>query len=485
MNRSIRSSPRWLVSGRSRLLVILLQISVFTLTGCQPSADYPSRPITLVCPWAVGGGTDRVSREIAVYLKSELGTPVNVVNATGGQGVTGHARGIRARPDGYTISMMTLELNMLHWRNLTDLTWEDSAPLMSLNEDPAALFVKSDSEFQTVNDLKAAIKDRPGELKASGTAALAAWHLALAGWLISLDQAPTDVIWMPSQGSAPSLQELMTGDLDLVCCSLPEAKSLLVSGDIRCLGVMAEERQASEDFNDYLTLKEQGSDWTLTGWRGIGVAKDTPQEIQDRLVVALKRIVSGESRINGESFPEFMDRQGFDHTARPTTDFAEFLKRNDEMFGVILNRPEFQTVRSGPVGPMMFPGLAAGLFGVSLATILIGVGRQKLGTGNAVVAEKEHEIAGTDVSSAHSTTEQHSLRALLLSGAVISAVAFHMLAADVLGFIATSAIILFATSKLLGARLLVSLAVAVVSSVGIYELFSDLLGVPLPIGVFW
>ena len=169
--------------GKPRLVVLagLLLTMLGAFSGCQQSSVYPSRPITLVCPWAVGGGTDRVSRQMAVFLESELGTPVNVVNATGGQGVTGHSRGIRAKPDGYTISMMTLELSMLHWRNLTDLTWEDAAPLMSLNEDPAALFVKSDSEFQTVKDLEAAIKDRPGKLKASGTAALAAWHLALAG----------------------------------------------------------------------------------------------------------------------------------------------------------------------------------------------------------------------------------------------------------------------------------------------------------------
>ncbi len=470
-SRTRIGKPRWLV------LAGLLMTMLGTLSGCQQSSEYPSRPITLVCPWAVGGGTDRVSRQMAVFLESELGTPVNVVNATGGQGVTGHSRGIRSKPDGYTISMMTLELSMLHWRNLTDLTWEDAAPLMSLNEDPAALFVKADSEFQTVTDLKTAIKNRPGELKASGTAALAAWHLALAGWLISLDQNPTDVIWMPSQGSSPSLQELMTGDLDLVCCSLPEAKSLLVSGDIRCLGVMADERQASDDFKDYPTLKEQGSDWTLTGWRGIGVAKDTPQEIQDKLVGVLKRIVSGEAHVNGESWTEFMDNQGFDHTSRPTTEFADFLKRNDELFGKILNRPEFQSVQSGPVGPNVFPAIAGGMFGLSLIAILIGSRRRP----DVVAGSSTFE---TSVQSADATEGSASPRALLLSGSVIAAVVFHMLAADVLGFVVTSAIILFATTKLLGARILTSAVVATVASVGIYQLFSGLLRVPLPIGFF-
>ncbi|MGZ0175050.1 MAG: tripartite tricarboxylate transporter substrate-binding protein, partial [Planctomycetales bacterium] len=273
------------------------------------------------------------------------------------------------------------------------------------------------------------------------------------------------------------LQELMTGDLDLVCCSLPEAKSLLVSGDVRCLGVMADDRQASDDFKDYPTLKEQGSDWTLTGWRGIGIAKDTPPEIQDKLVAVLKRIVSGEARVNGESFPEFMDRQGFDHTSRPTTEFAEFLKRNDEMFGTILNRPEFQSVQSGPVGPNVFPAIAGGMFGLSLITILVGSRRRPVVATGASAPK-------TSVQSMIASESSASPRALLLSGCVVAAVVFHMLAADVLGFVATSAIILFVTTKLLGARVLTSAVVAIVASVGIYQLFSGLLRVPLPIGFF-
>ena len=100
-------------------------------SGCSPAKEYPSRPITIVCPWAAGGGTDRVSRRLALHLERELGVPVSVVNATGGKGVTGHSRGLRARPDGHTITTITLELNMMHWSGLTDLTHEDCRPLMS------------------------------------------------------------------------------------------------------------------------------------------------------------------------------------------------------------------------------------------------------------------------------------------------------------------------------------------------------------------
>ncbi len=118
--RSAASRPS--LAGLVPLLAILP-----ALAGCARDDKYPSRPITLICPWAAGGGTDRVSRQVAAHLEQDLGVPVSVVNAVGGKGVTGHSRGLSARPDGYTLTMATLELNMLHWSGLTDLTHKDCA----------------------------------------------------------------------------------------------------------------------------------------------------------------------------------------------------------------------------------------------------------------------------------------------------------------------------------------------------------------------
>ena len=92
------------------------------LPGAALAADYPSRPITLIIPWSAGGGTDATGRAIAAVLQEELGQPVNVVNRTGGQGVVGHAAIAAAKPDGYTLGIITVEINMLHWLGLTDLT---------------------------------------------------------------------------------------------------------------------------------------------------------------------------------------------------------------------------------------------------------------------------------------------------------------------------------------------------------------------------
>ena len=93
----------------------------FSLFAASASAAWPDKPITLIVPWGAGGGTDTTTRIVGKALSDELGVPVNVVNRTGGQGVIGHSAIANAKPDGYTIGLMTAEITMMHWTGLTDL----------------------------------------------------------------------------------------------------------------------------------------------------------------------------------------------------------------------------------------------------------------------------------------------------------------------------------------------------------------------------
>ena len=259
---------------RPRWVVLAAWLSSVLLVGCLPSEGYPTRPILIICPWSWGGGTDRVSRQLAAFLEEELQVPVSVVNATGGAGVTGHYRGAKARPDGHTLTLMTIELNMLHWRKLTNLTWRDFRPVMLINRDAAALFVRQDSEWSSLAELEEAIRKSPGEIKASGTATGGIWHLAMAGWLEAVGLPADALAWVPNNGAGPSLQKLLSRDITVVCCSLPEARAQLRAGQVRCLGVMADSRVPA--YGDVPTLREQGTDWSMGGWRGVGVPSGTP-----------------------------------------------------------------------------------------------------------------------------------------------------------------------------------------------------------------
>ena len=443
------------------LTLLGLAVMAMLLTGCRQQQAYPNRPILLICPWAQGGGTDRVSRTVAAHLETELGVPVNVINATGGKGVTGHNRGLTARPDGYTIAMTTLELNMMHWAGLTDLTIADCIPLMSLNEDYAALLVRADAPWQTLREMEAAVRQSPGQLKASGTTTGGAWHLALAGWLIEAGLPADAVVWISSTGSAPSLQELISGGLDMVCCSLPEANSLLEAGEVRAIGVMAPQRV--NGYEDVPTFTEQGTVWSLGGWRALAIPLDTPPAVKAKLVSAIERMVTGQTKVGDTSFPQFMQQSGFDHSYRAGDELQAFLTESDQKFGKLLNSESMRSVNQDPFPAMTFPSIL--LFLMTLVLSAIGVQALRRS------APPPPELP------ARTNPRNYVGFALILTSALI-----YVLLAETVGFVLLSSLILFVLSLWMGARLRWALGLAILFPVTIYQLFAHGLRVPLPQG---
>ncbi|GMQ80544.1 MAG: tripartite tricarboxylate transporter substrate binding protein [Planctomycetia bacterium] len=309
---------------------LLLLAALVSSIGCGPEGPYPNRPLTIVCPWDRGGGTDTTCRVLAALLKDEVGQSVNVLNRTGGSGVTGHDAGARARPDGYTITMMTVEISMLHWRGLAEISWHDFQPVALLNREASALIVRSDAPWQTLEELTAAIRKEPGRYRASGTAAGGVWHLALTGWLTTVGLRPDAVTWIPSKGAAPSLVELLGGGVDIITCSLPEARTQIADGQARPLGVMARER--SEFYPDVPTFKELGVDWTLAGWRGIGLPRAAPVEVVEALGRIVRKVVEG---------PEYQKRMkniGFDAHFVDRTAYTKLLAEQDAQLGKLLRQ---------------------------------------------------------------------------------------------------------------------------------------------------
>jgi tripartite-type tricarboxylate transporter receptor subunit TctC len=200
------------IRTRRSLLTAALAALTFS-AACLPAAaqNYPSRPITLIVPWGAGGGTDATARIIGSLMEKELGQPVTVVNRTGGSGVVGHAAIASAAPDGYTIGLATVEISMMHWQGLTELSGASYTPIGLVNADPAGIQVRADAPYKTVNDLLAAIKANPGKFKASGTGQGGIWHLAIAGLLRDQKIDPTALPWVPSNGAAPGLQDMVAG----------------------------------------------------------------------------------------------------------------------------------------------------------------------------------------------------------------------------------------------------------------------------------
>ena len=183
------------------------------------------------------------------------------------------------------------------------------------------------SPYKTVKELADAIKAAPpGKLKASGTGQGGIWHLALVGWLQAMGLKPDHVAWVPSNGAAPAMQDLAAGGLDIVTCSVPEARALIEAGKARSLAVMAHERNPA--FPNVPTLKEEmGIDYATGAWRGFAGPKGLPADIATKLTAALKK--ANESK----EYRDFMSSRGFGVKWADAQGFATFMDAGNEQMG--------------------------------------------------------------------------------------------------------------------------------------------------------
>jgi len=300
------------------------------LLGALPArAAFPEQPITLIVPWAAGGGTDAIARMIGSMMEKEWKQPVNVVNRTGGSGVVGHQAIATARPDGYTIGLITLEINMMHWVGLTDLTYEGYTPFALINTDAAAIHVKTDSPYKSVKELFAHIKANPNKVVASGSGQGGSWHLALAGLMQADGIPPNSIRWVPATGAATALTDLAAGGVEFVSCSMPEAEALIKAGRIRSLTYMSATRAAN--FPDVPTVEEAtGHKWHKGVWRGMAGPKGMPKEIAAQYEAVIKKIW------DSKEFQDFMKQRGFDLVWMDSAKFAAFMKTDNEDVGKTL-----------------------------------------------------------------------------------------------------------------------------------------------------
>ena len=311
--------------------VAAIMATIAAFSGIAVAA-YPQRPIEMVVPWGAGGGTDAVGRIIGTLIEKELKQPVNVVNRVGGSGVVGHSAIATAKPDGYTIGVVTVEIAMMHWQGLTQLSYKDFSPIAQVNEDFGGLAVVADSKYKTAKDLLAAIKSSPpGTFTCSGTGQGGIWHVGLLGWLMSEGVDPSRVTFVPMGGAAPALKEMLSGGLSFVTNSNAESASLISAGRVKALAHMGPKRLP--EFPDVPTLKEAtGSDWTVAVWRLIAGPKGMPKEVLDVLVPAVKKAYES------KEYADFMKSRGFGMVFRGPQETVKVMEDSDVEFGKVMKK---------------------------------------------------------------------------------------------------------------------------------------------------
>ena len=306
-----------------KLLALLTAlVLVCGMATVASAAEYPSKGISVICPWGAGGGTDACLRAFCEALSKQLGVTLTVDNRTGGGGIIGHQAIADADPDGYTMGMITFELSTYKHLGTSQITYEDYDPLCRVNTDAAAITVNAEwAKANGISDLASFIdycKAHPGEVQMGGSSNASVWHIA-GGYLMNAAGIELQMITY-QEGAATAVQNAASGFIQGVTVSLAEARSFIESGHLVCLGVMDTQRNAL--FPDVPTCQEQGYDITYFTQRGMVIPKGVADDVKAKLVAAC------EAAIADPDFVEFMNNNGQAISYLNAEDYTAFLAQS-------------------------------------------------------------------------------------------------------------------------------------------------------------
>ncbi len=319
------------MKSKTIMLIAIVVTFIFMFTGCaekeaevkeevkEVESTFPEKALSAICPWSAGGGTDTILRGLTKSAEAEFGQTITVTNQTGGGGAIGHSAIMTAPNDGYTVGMITFELNSLPPQGLVDFTYEDFEPLMRVNLDAAAITVPADAPYDSIEDFVAYAKENPGEIKVGNSGVGAGWHIA--GGLFA-NAAGIELTHVPFDGAAPAITALVGGHIDAVSVSAAEVQGQVEAGDLKILGIMSEEQL--DLFPGVKTMKEQGIDVAFGTWRGLAVPVGTPQDVKDKLVAGFK------AALDSSEFVEYANNAGLMLAYQDAEEFEKFLAVNAE-----------------------------------------------------------------------------------------------------------------------------------------------------------
>lgn len=307
-------------------LLVLVMGSAFAQGTAEVSADsYPSGPVSLIVPYAAGGGTDLVCRALADAAKASFPKNITVENRTGGGGAVGMSYGANAKADGSVITMITVELVTLpHTGTGAGLYYDQFKPIMMVNSAYSAITVKADAPWKTLNEFIEASKTKTMKIGNSGVGAI--WHLAAAGLAKT---AGVTFNHIPFDGAAPATTSLLGGHIDAITVSYAEVAAQVAAGNLRVLAVLAPERIAATP--NIPTAKELGYDVAIGTWRGLGVPKDTPQPIVDKIYSIFNKAAAS------DSFVAFMKSTNNIIDVMDGPSYGKKLVVDNDMFKALIN----------------------------------------------------------------------------------------------------------------------------------------------------
>lgn len=264
---------------------------LFVGSSAHAQSDYPTRAVRVVVPFPPGGATDIVARLVAERLQAALGKPFVVDNKAGASGNIGIGEVVRAVPDGYTLvlgSPQTLTINPQLFANLPFNPQKDLAPIVVVASVPNVLLVNNQVPAKTPEELIALAKQKVGKLSYGSSSIGGTPHLSAE---LFKSMTGTSILHIPYRGSAPALQDLIGGQIDMIFDNLPAALPQIRAGTVRALAVTTLKRASSAP--NLPTLHERGiTGFESEGWFALLAPAGTPRPILDRLNLEVNKALA-------------------------------------------------------------------------------------------------------------------------------------------------------------------------------------------------
>jgi tripartite-type tricarboxylate transporter receptor subunit TctC len=242
--------------------------------------DYPVRPVHLIVFFAAGGGNDIIARLMGQWLSERLGQQFVIENRPGGGGNIGTEAVVRAAPDGYTLLLVSSPntTNATLYEHLNYDFIHDIAPVAGISREPNVMVVNPSVPAKTVPEFIAYAKANPGKITYATAGIGSSQHMS--GEMFKM-MAGIEMVHVPHRGSAPALQSLLAGEVQVMFASMPSSLEFIRAGKLRALAVTTATRSA--ELPDLPPIGDFLPGYEASVFYGIGAPKDTPPEIVERL----------------------------------------------------------------------------------------------------------------------------------------------------------------------------------------------------------
>ena len=304
----------------------LLIATLAALTTVSAFAEYPEKPITIVVPFAAGGPTDKVARDLAEALRKPLGGGTIIIENVGGAGGTlGATKVSRATNDGYTLLLhhIGMATSPSLYRTMQYKTLEDFEYLGMINEVPMTLIGKPGLPANNYAELAKWIDANKGKINLANAGLGAASHLC---GLLFQNTLKVDMTTVPYKGTGPAMTDLLGGQVDLMCDQSTNTTAQIEGGKVKAYAVTTMKRLTTPALSKLPTLDESGlKGFNVTIWHAMYAPKGTPKAVTDKINAALKvalqdadfvkreealgAVIISDARVNGPEHKKFVEAE--------------------------------------------------------------------------------------------------------------------------------------------------------------------------------